>query len=158
MIKKQTPTSHLSHFVNHLHDYKMNWTPLSPINITTKLYFWSRAKQGPSVRLHDHTYCQLQCTVKLIINELCTVKPVLYSTILSSHPVLSCWLSTAPNFFPLNYCNVHPHWAVLDTLYWHPMTFLFNLLSVLNHQFKWNHLNKTKNNLWSKISSLFISQ
>lgn len=83
VIKKQTPTSHLSHFVNHLHDYKMNWTPLSPINITTKLFFWSRAKQGPSVRLHDHTYCQLQCTIKLITNELCTVKPVLCSTILS---------------------------------------------------------------------------
>ena len=46
----------------------MNWTPLSPINITTELFFWSGAKQGPSVRLHDHTNCQLQCTVKLIIN------------------------------------------------------------------------------------------
>ena len=73
-------------------------------------------------------------------------------------PCIKLLVVNCPQFFPLNYCNVHPHWAVLETLYWHPMTFLFNLLSVLNHQFKWNHLNKTKNNLSSKISSLFISQ
>lgn len=73
-------------------------------------------------------------------------------------PSIKLLVVNCPKFFPLNYCNVHPHWAVLDTLYWLPTTFFFNLLSVLNHQFKWNHLNKTKNNLSSKISSLFISQ
>ena len=31
IITNQTPASRFSDFVNHLYDYRLNWTPLSPI-------------------------------------------------------------------------------------------------------------------------------
>ena len=34
----QTPATWLSNFVNHSYDYRLNWTPLSPVTITNSRY------------------------------------------------------------------------------------------------------------------------
>ena len=33
IIPHHTPATQLSEFVNHMYDYRLNWTPLSPITI-----------------------------------------------------------------------------------------------------------------------------